>query len=130
MLTIRVSSEQVLQVSLLVVVVWAGCSRPDEKRIKCTVEEFKETVFTEWGNDESGKRWEHRFDGVKVKLERADSVDTAWLVQPWFPSPTHPRMEFPEVGETFYLRSLPENNKVLPYIHEQSYWYYEVDRSE
>jgi hypothetical protein len=109
--------------------VFAGCSRLDEKRIKCTVEEFKHTVYAEWGNDESGKRWEHRFDGVKVRLKRAGRVETAWFVQPWFPSPMRPRREFPGVGETFYLKSLPENRRAVP-IEEQSYWYYEVDRGE
>jgi hypothetical protein len=122
--------EQMLCAALLVLaVVVAGCSNPDENRIKCTVEKYKDTVYAEWGNDKSGKRWEHRFDGVRVRMERAGEVKRAWFVQPWFPSLAHPRREFPEVGETFYLKSLPENSMVVR-TEEPSYWYYEVDRSE
>jgi hypothetical protein len=111
-----------------------GCSPSpcDDGSIKCTVLEYKHTVYAEWGKSDSGERFEDRFSGVKVRLEYDGRVETAWLVQPWWPNPrwsTRPRVKYPEVGETFYLKSLPEKSKVLP-IDEPSYWYAELDRIE
>ena len=130
------SPRDYMRVVLLAVatLVAVGCSPSprDDGSIKCTVLEHQRTVYAEWGRTDSGERFEDRFSGVKVRLEYDSRVETAWLVQPWWPNPrwsTRPQVEFPKVGEVFYLKRLSEENRVLP-IDEPCYWYAELERIE
>lgn len=94
--------------------------------IEATVIDRNNGLFAEWGTDEQGKRFEHRFVGVRVKLRGPGVEDTVWLVQSW---PEADRTSMPEVGEVFHLAELPTDSNVLP-VEGKTYWYRELKLTE